>query len=192
MSAVSANQPSNRAARSRALAHPADPDRHAPLGRRLQAHAFDGEVRAAVLDHLAVEQRADDIEPLVEPLGARPLRFVLAEARELAVTAAEAGAEDHAPAAEPVERRDLVRGTCGRRRATGVTPVPSMTRSVDAATAPSVTRIGGSGRPDEPEVVPDEETVPPRVLRGPRELDDRVRVGVGADVGDEQPELHGP
>jgi len=62
-----------------------------------------------MVDALAGEQRADHVEPFVEPLGARVRVLVLAEALELSVAAAETRAEEDAARSEPVERRQLVR-----------------------------------------------------------------------------------
>ena len=81
--------------------------------------------------------------------------------------------------------------TCGRRRGTGVTHVPSIRLSVRTATAPSVTH-GSTAGPSQThaEVIPEEERLPACLLRGFREPDDVLRLRERADVRGDEPESH--
>ena len=82
--------------------------------------------------------------------------------------------------------------TCGRRRESGVTSVPSAPARSALAIAPSSTHGSWIGRPAptmELEVVPEEDAVPPRRLGVDGEIDDRRRVG---ERGDAHGEAHGP
>ena len=145
-----------------------------------------------MVDALAGEQRADHVEPLVEPLGARVRVLVLAEALELAVAAAETRAEDDAAGSEPVERgqlvRDHLRPPARDRRDAGPDQDPLGGHGHRSERHP---RVGRRLVPDEREVVPDQVRVPPGALGGLRDADGGAGLGVRADVRAEDPELHG-
>ena len=126
----------------------ADPDRKRLLDRGGgECHSVDDVVRTAVLDLVAGPQPAQHVEPFVELLCAHLRIRLFPERLELGDDAAEAGTEDDAPSAQDVECRHLMCETCGRRRGTGVIPVPIRSVVVDAATAASVTHGSAAGGP---------------------------------------------
>src|SRR5712691_5390609 len=82
--------------------------------------------------------------------------------------------------------------TCGRRRATGVTAVPTRICSVVAAIADSVTQwIRGGAIPHEREVIPDEDAVPAPCLGRRGYLHRDTRVGVRPDACHADAVAHG-
>ena len=80
---------------------------------------------------------------------------------------------------------------CGRRRGTGVTSGPMITRSVTIATAASTTHGSASARTGVlvGDVVPHEEPVPPARLGPLRQLGDEPRLGQLPERGDENGSL---
>ena len=130
--------------------------------------------------------------PSVSSSTRRRAREALAEALELAAVAAEARAEDDASAAEAVQgrqgERQILDAPARHRRDARPEHDPGRAQRAGREGDP---RIRGRHAPREGEVVPDEEAVPARGLCVCRELGDEPRVGVRADVGAEEPVLHG-
>ena len=130
-----------------------------------------------------------DRQHLVGQRGALAQVHGLARLAVLVRGAAEPHPQHHAPAGQPVDRREPVRE---RQR-----PLPRHHRDVrpdqqplgrERAGRDQRPRVAGRHPPDEREVVPDEERLPARVLRDPREVRDAARLGEVAEVDQRQPE----
>src|SRR5581483_3118940 len=141
--------------------------------------------------HRPRPQRADKVEPVVEEPRATVCVEVLAELDELLLVPAEAGPQDDPAVVERGHRRHLLRehlrATARDGRDRGAERQPSRRRSDGGERRP---RIGGRGPPHEGEVVPDEEPVPSRRLCRLRDANGRARIGVAAEVGEDDGELH--
>src|SRR5438132_633114 len=147
--------------------------------------------KANAVHLLAVPPSSERDQPVLEKLQSPRPRVVLAEALELAAVSSQARAEDDAAPAQPVERRDGVRenlhpsaGNRGDRRSQG----DALGR--ECAGCEEDRRVGGRLPPDEGQVVPDEEAVPPGPLGLDRVVGDPFDVAVGAEVGDVEPVAH--
>jgi hypothetical protein len=162
--------------------HAAQPHRGArPLHRR-RAHlrAVEVERRAVVGDRLARPQRHEQLERLVEQARPGAPVGLLAEGGDLTpAVAAEAGAEDHAPARQAVEHRDLAGDlprTPARQRRHHRPEAHALGGQGDGSQRDP--RVGDVERVVRHDVVPEEHAVPAGLLGA------RADVGQGAHVGE--------
>ena len=158
---------------------PATPAAAALQGRRSHLAAVEVERRSVVGDGLARPQRRDELERLVEQRGPRAPVALLAEAGQLAAAvAAQARAEDHPAAREPVEdgdlARDVPRPAARQRRDEGAQAHPLGPSRRHGERQPRVRDVeAGVGH----RVVPDEDAVPARRLRARGDLAHQADVG---------------
>ena len=168
----------------------ADPDGDPRLDRqRGQRDVVHDQGRPLVDDGLAGQQRPDHVQHLVRQRGALARVHRLARLAVLVRRAADPDPEDQAPAGQPVDRRELPgerhRPLAGDHR--DVRPDQQPVRG-ERGRGDQRPRVARRRPPDEPEVVPDQQRLPPGVLGHPRQVRHPAGLGEVVEVHERQPE----
>ena len=189
--AVERGRPADRAA-AHALGR--SPDRHRRLRRRREeGHRVQLVMGPFVADRRSAPRAAQDLQPLVEHVAARPRVGLLTEGPELRARAdAEPDAQGDPAVAQVVEGDDLpshVPGPApGQRGHQGPDPHPAGAHRDGGQRDPGVEhgeRAFGPGH-----VIPEEEPVPARGFGTGGQVGDRAGISEGPEVGYVQPDLH--
>ena len=136
-----------------------------------------------IAERLAAPQASQDVQPLVQQLGARLAVGRLAHLAEAAVVQrAKANRQNEPPARELVNRHRLARQLPGRRRENGVSIAPIRTRLVcDGDRGEHHPGVEHRAMRTRWRCHPNEDAIPASILRLARHRHDLARVAAGDD-----------